>query len=181
MTSLRTFVVYVEDKPGVLNRVSSLFRRRAFNIKSLSVGETDQAGVSRMTIVMDGADAVARLVEANLYKLVNVLRVEDVTHRAAVHRDLALVKVRAEASARAQVLQVAEVFRARVIDVGTEALILEITGTEDKIDGLVDVLRPFGIVEMARTGTVAMARGPDAPSINPEFVHAEVPELPFGG
>lgn len=173
----RTFVVYVEDKPGVLNRVASLFRRRAFNIDSLSVGQTDQPGVSRMTIVMEGDDGTARRVEANLYKLVNVLRVEDVSRRPSVLRDLALIKVRAGVAERAQVLQIAEVFRARVVDVAPEALILEITGTEDKIDGLLDVLRPFGIIEMARTGTLAMARGPEAPSINPEFVNAEVPEL----
>jgi acetolactate synthase-1/3 small subunit len=170
----RIFVVYVEDKPGVLNRVASLFRRRAYNIDSLSVGHTDKEGVSRMTIVMEADDTVARLVEANLYKLVNVLRVEDVTRGPSVSRDLALIKVQADASKRAEVLQVIEVFRARVVDVTPGALIAEITGTEDKIDGLLDVLRPFGIIEMARTGTVAMARGSKAPSIHPEFVHARV-------
>ena len=170
----RIFVVYVEDKPGVLNRVASLFRRRAYNIDSLSVGHTDKEGVSRMTIVMEADDTVARLVEANLYKLVNVLRVEDVTRGPSVSRDLALIKVQADASRRAEVLQVIEVFRARVVDVTPGALITEITGTEDKIDGLLDVLRPFGIIEMARTGTVAMARGAEAPSIHPEFVHARV-------
>ncbi len=170
----RIFVVYVEDKPGVLNRVASLFRRRAYNIDSLSVGHTEQVGISRMTIVMEADDTVARLVEANLYKLVNVLRVEDVTRSPSVSRDLALIKVQADASKRAEVLQVIEVFRARVVDVTPGALITEITGTEDKIDGLLDVLRPFGIIEMARTGTVAMSRGAEAPSIHPEFVHARV-------
>jgi acetolactate synthase-1/3 small subunit len=170
------FVVYVEDKPGVLNRVASLFRRRGYNIDSLSVGHTEQTGVSRMTIVMEADDTVARLVEANLYKLVNVLRVEDVTRCPSVSRDLALIKVKAGSDRRAQVLQVVDVFRARVVDVAPEALIIEITGTEDKIDGLLDVLRPFGIIEMARTGTVAMARGSLAPSIHPEFVSARVPE-----
>jgi acetolactate synthase-1/3 small subunit len=177
----RIFVVYVEDKPGVLNRVSSLFRRRAFNIESLSVGHTDQPGVSRMTIVMDADDDIARLVEANLYKLVNVLRVEDVTRRPFVSRDLALIKVKAPAQERAEVLQVVEVFRARVVDVTTHALIVEITGTEDKIDGMLDVLRPFGIIEMARTGTVAMARGPETsnrfarPTDAGDLVASEVP------
>lgn len=155
---LRTFIVHVEDLPGVLNRVTSLFRRRTYNIESLTVGSTHDPGVSRMTIVMQADDDDARRIEANLYKLVNVLRVEDTTRRATVVRELALVKVRADASTRPNVMQVCEVFRARVIDVGPEALICEITGTADKIDGLVDVLRPFGIVEMVRTGAVAMVR-----------------------
>ena len=178
MTKTRhTFVVYVEDKPGVLNRVVSLFRRRGFNIESLAVGHTDLEGVSRMTIVMEADEAAARLVEANLYKLVNVLRVEGLTDGDAVLRDLALIKVRASAEQRAQVLQIVNVFRARVVDVVTDALVVEITGSEDKIEGLLDALRPLGIIEMARTGTVAMKRGAEAPSIQPHFVHAVVPDL----
>ena len=175
--SLHTFVVYVEDKPGVLNRVVSLFRRRGFNIESLSVGHTDRSGVSRMTIVMEADEAAARLVEANLYKLVNVLRVEGLSEGDAVLRDLALIKVRANTEQRAQVLQMANVFRARVVDVVTDAMVVEITGSEDKIEGLVDALRPFGIIEMARAGTIAMKRGAEAPSIQPQFVHAVVPDL----
>jgi acetolactate synthase-1/3 small subunit len=171
----RTFAVYVDDKPGVLNRVASLFRRRAFNIESLTVGHTDQAGVSRMTIVMEANDVVARRVEANLYKLVNVLCVEDITKTPAVMRDLALIKVRADAETRAHVLQICDVFRARAVDVNQEALIVEITGTEDKIDGLLEVLKPFGILEMVRTGRVAMTRGAEGPTIQPEFVPARVP------
>jgi acetolactate synthase-1/3 small subunit len=171
----RTFAVYVDDKPGVLNRVASLFRRRAFNIESLTVGHTDQAGVSRMTIVMEANDVVARRVEANLYKLVNVLCVEDITNTPAVMRDLALVKVRADAETRAHVLQICDVFRARAVDVNQEALIVEITGTEEKIDGLLEVLKPFGILEMVRTGRVAMTRGAEGPTIQPEFVPARVP------
>ncbi len=173
-----TFVVYVEDKPGVLNRVASLFRRRAFNIDSLTVGPTHQPGISRMTITMQADEIVARRVEANLYKLVNVLRVENVTHIPSVTRDLALIKVKADSSDRAQVLQMCEVFRARAVDVAPEALIVEITGTEEKIESLCEVLRPFGILEMVRTGLVAMARGADVPSANPEFVSAEVPDKP---
>ena len=171
----QTFVVYVEDKPGVLNRVASLFRRRAFNIDSLAVGPTHQPGVSRMTIAMQADEVVARRVEANLYKLVNVLRVENVTHVPSVTRDLALIKVKANASERAQVLQMCDVFRARAVDVGPEALIVEITGTEEKIESLCELLRPFGILELVRTGRIAMARGSEVPSINPEFVAAEVP------
>ena len=169
------FVVYVEDKPGVLNRVASLFRRRAFNIDSLAVGPTHQPGVSRMTIVMQADEVVARRVEANLYKLVNVLRVENVTHVPLVTRDLALIKVKANAAERAQVLQMCDVFRARAVDVGPEALIVEITGTEEKIESLCELLRPFGILELVRTGQIAMTRGSEVPSINPEFVAAEVP------
>lgn len=161
-TTLRTFIVHVEDLPGVLNRVTSLFRRRDYNIESLTVGRTDAKGVSRMTIVMEADDDAARRIEANLYKLVNVLKVEDTTKRATCARELALVKVRADATSRPQVMQVCEVFRARVIDVGPEALICEITGAADKIDGLVDVLTPFGIVEMVRTGAVAMVRSAEA-------------------
>lgn len=172
---LQTLVVYVEDRPGVLTRVASLFRRRSFNIASLTVGHTDQPGVSRMTIVMEGDDADALRCEANLYRLVNVLRVENVTHLPAVVRDLALVKVRCAAASRRDLLQVIEVFRARVIDMSVDAVIVEITGTEDKIEGLLDVLRPHGIIEMVRTGSVAMTRGAEAPSVDPHFVHAVVP------
>src|SRR5512141_2247760 len=148
---LRTFIMHVEDLPGVLNRVTSLFRRRGYNIESLAVGRTEVPDVSRMTIVMEADDDAARRIEANLYKLVNVLRVEDTTRRPCVTRELALIKVRADQASRAHVLQLADVFRARVIDVGTEALIFEITGPRDKIDGLTEVLAPYGILEMVRT------------------------------
>jgi acetolactate synthase-1/3 small subunit len=160
--TLRTFIAYVEDLPGVLNRVTSLFRRRGYNIESLTVGRTHERDVSRMTIVIEADDDAARRIEANLYKLVNLLKVEDTSARATVTRELALVKVRADAVTRPQVMQICEVFRTRVIDVGPEALICEITGTADKIDGLVDVLRPFGILEMVRTGAAAMVRSAEA-------------------
>lgn len=173
---LQTLVVYVEDKPGVLNRVASLFRRRAFNIESLTVGHTDQVGVSRMTIVVAADDDTARRIEANLYKLVNVLKVENVTQQPAVVRDLALIKVKTDGNTRQEVLQIADVFRARVVDVTNGSCILEVTGTEDKIDGLLEVLRPFGIIEMVRTGIVAMHRRGDAPRFSPEFVTARIPE-----
>jgi acetolactate synthase-1/3 small subunit len=158
----RTFVVLVEDVPGVLDRVASLFRRRGYNIESLSVGHTDRDGVSHITVVMNADDRTAALVEANLYKVVQVLEVKDVSNLPSVVRDLALIKVRADHKSRAEILQVAEVFRARVVDVSPEALIFEITGSEDKINSLVDVLRPFGILEMARTGVVAMARATES-------------------
>lgn len=154
-----TFVVHVEDKPGVLNRVASLFRRRVFNIESITAGHSEEPGVTRMTIVMTGDDAIAKRVVANLYKLVNVVRVEDVTNYPSVLRDLALIKVKANSTIRTEVLQLCDVFRARAVDVAPDAIIVEITGTEDKIEGLLDVLRPFGILEIARTGRIAMTRG----------------------
>jgi acetolactate synthase I/III small subunit len=155
-----TLIALVEDKPGVLNRVASLFRRRAFNIESLTVGHTEKPGVSRMTIVVDSSRTDAEKVAQNLCKLVNVLHVEDVTEAPSVMRDLALIKVRANGGgSRAEVLQIVETFRARVVDVALKTLMIEVTGTDEKINGLVDVLRPYGIVEMVRTGRVAMARG----------------------
>lgn len=169
---LHTFVAYVEDKPGVLAAVASLFRRRAYNIDSLTVGRTEVEGVSRMTIVVETDPATARLVEANLYKMVSVLRVEDVTEEPTVLRDLALIKVTAGHEERPQVLQITEVFRGRVVDIAPTALIVEITGTEDKIQGLLENLRPFGIIEMVRTGSIAMTRGAQSIPVEPEFFHA---------
>lgn len=154
-----TLIALVENKPGVLNRVSSLFRRRNFNIESLNVGQTESAAVSRMTIVMDSAEVEARKVEANLYKLVNVIDVQDVTGQPAVLRDLALIKVRARPEQRGEVASLAEIFRAHIVDVAADSVIVEITGTEDKIESLVELLRPLGILEMVRSGQVAMMRG----------------------
>lgn len=155
----RTLVAWVEDKPGVLNRTASLFRRRAFNIESLTVGHTEEPGVSRMTIVVDSERTDAEKVVQNLYKLVNVIKVKDVTGQPAVMRDLALIKVKASNGTRSEVMQIVETFRARVVDVGLDTLTVEVTGTEDKIDGLFEVLNPFGVQEMVRTGRVAMTRG----------------------
>ena len=156
---LRTLVVQVEDKPGVLNRVASLFRRRGFNIESLTVGHTEQPGVSRMTIAVDTDELGGARIAANLYKLVNVLRVDDVTALPAVYRDLAFIKVATTTENRAEIMQLVHVFRARVVDVNHESMVIETTGTEDKINGLVEVLRGYGILEMARTGRLAMTRG----------------------
>jgi acetolactate synthase-1/3 small subunit len=154
-----TLIALVENKPGVLNRVASLFRRRNFNIESLNVGHTERPEYSRMTIVVDGEYLDARKVEANLYKLVNVIDVQDVTNQPTVTRDLALVKVRATPDQRSEVLNLANIFRGRVVDVAADSVIVEITGTEDKVEGLVELLRPMGILEMVRTGVVAMVRG----------------------
>ena len=156
---LNTFVVYVENKPGVLTRVASLFRRRAFNIDSLTVGRTEKPEVSRMTIVVDADRDQALRVEANLYKLVNVLLVENVTGKPAICRDLAIIKVPASQQERSQILEIVHVFRARVVDFDTDSLSIEMTGSEEKIDRLIKVLRPYGVLEMVRTGVVAMRRG----------------------
>jgi acetolactate synthase-1/3 small subunit len=154
-----TLIAHVEDKPGVLARIASLFRRRGYNIASLTVGRTAEPGVSRLTLVVDADDDTARRIEANLYKLVNVLLVEDVTFGASVARELALVKVRATAETRPRVLQICEVFGARVLDMMPEILTIELTSTHDKIDDLVGVLAAEGVIEMVRTGVVAMTRG----------------------
>jgi acetolactate synthase-1/3 small subunit len=163
--TVRTFIAYVQDRPGVLARVAMLFRRRAWNIVSLTVGGTHVAGVSRMTFQTEADDDAARRVEANLYKLIEVLWVKDITRESSIQRDLALIKVKADASTRSQVLQLCEVFRAKTVDVSAEALVLEITGTDDKIAGFLEVLRPLGVVEMVRTGMIAITRGAEAPPI----------------
>jgi acetolactate synthase-1/3 small subunit len=162
----RTLIALMEDKPGVLARVASLFRRRAFNIESLTVGHTEQPGISRMTIVVNSERTDAQKVAQNLNKLVNVLRVEDVTDQAVVMRDLALIKVQATGATRSEVMQLVDTFRARVVDVSLDTLMVEVTGSDDKVEGLVDVLGAFGIVEMVRTGRVAMARGGSESSID---------------
>lgn len=162
---LHAFIVYVENKPGVLSRVVSLFRRRGYNIDSLTVGRTEKPDVSRMTIVMDADEDQARRIVANVYKLVNVLLVDVITKAGppAIARDLALIKVGVTHEARSHVLELANVFRARVVDVAMESVTIEITGVEDKVDGLLEVLRPFGLLEVVRTGQIVMRRG-DKPS-----------------
>ena len=155
----QTLIATVENKPGVLNRVASLFRRRNFNIDSLNVGRTEHPDVSRMTIVVDSRDTEARLVEANLYKLVNVIDVQDVTEQPAVLRELALIKIAARPAGRTEIISLAGVFKAKIVDVGAESLILQITASEDRVDSLIELLRPHGILEIVRTGHVAMMRG----------------------
>lgn len=161
----RTIIAHVEDKPGVLNRIASLFRRRGFNITSLTVGRTAETGVSRLTLMVDANDDTARRIEAELYKLVNVLFVEDVTFAPSVSRELALIKVRAGAETRPRVLQICDVFGARVVDLTAQLVTVELTATHDKIDDLVGVLAAEGVVDMVRTGVVAMARS-DRPALS---------------
>jgi acetolactate synthase-1/3 small subunit len=154
-----TLIALMEDEPGVLNRVASLFRRRKFNIESMTVGHSETSGISRMTIVVDADHAGIEQVEKQLYKLVNITKVSDVSRQPTVIRELALIKVHATAPTRAEIMQLVDIFRAKVVDVAAESLTIEITGLEDKVDSLVQLLRPFGIKELVRTGRVAMVRG----------------------
>lgn len=184
--SLHTIVALVEDQPGVLNRVSSLFRRRGFNIESLAVGHTETPGISRMTIVVDGAKTAVEQVEKQLYKLIDVVKVADITHDAIVARELALVKVRCNTQSRAEIIQIAHVFRADVIDVAENAVILQVTGDEEKVDALVRLMKPYGVREIVRTGRVALTRGSAGTSVEevePEEIrefHAHAGRRPKG-
>lgn len=165
---IHTIIAYVEDKPGVLNRVSSLFRRRGFNIESLAVGHTNMAGISRMTIMVNAEDEnVAKRIEANLYKLVNVLRVDDLTHKSPVARELALIKVNADSKTRSEVVQIADIFRANIVDTASQTLVLEISGAAEKVTRLLQMLEPFKIVEVQRTGVIAIQRGDDQDASDP--------------
>jgi acetolactate synthase-1/3 small subunit len=154
-----TLSVTVENKPGVLTRVATLFRRRGYNIDSLTVGRTESPDISRMTIVVEGDDRIIEQVSKQLHKLVDVIKIIDITSDKAVERELALIKVRADNTVRADIVQIVDIFRARIVDIGKISLIIEVTGDENKIDAIEDSLRPFGIMEMVRTGKVAMIRG----------------------
>jgi acetolactate synthase-1/3 small subunit len=157
-----TLIALVEDKPGVLNRVASLFRRRNFNIESLTVGRTAEIGVSRMTIVIDTDQAGAQRVGAYLNKLVDVLQVEELASGLAVARDLALVKVTVAGHDRGTLLRVVDETRAHIVDTGEQSITLEITGEPPHVDAVIGRLKPLGIIEMVRTGQVAMRRGDTA-------------------
>jgi acetolactate synthase I/III small subunit len=158
--STHTLSVLVEDKPGVLARVASLFSRRGFNIQSLAVGATEQKNLSRMTIVVDVEDVPLEQVSKQLHKLINVIKVVEQENENSVERELALIKVRADAGHRGQVIEAVNLFRAKVIDVSTESLIIESTGTQEKLEALLQVLEPYGIREIVQSGVVSMTRGP---------------------
>jgi acetolactate synthase-1/3 small subunit len=160
MSTTHTLSVLVENKPGVLVRVSGLFSRRGFNIESLAVGPTEHADVSRMTIVVKVDQLPLEQVTKQLNKLVNVIKIVELDPAQSVQRELLLVKVRADASVRSAVLEVANLFRAKVVDVGTESVTIEATGTADKLAALLKVLEPYGIREMVQSGMVAVGRGP---------------------
>jgi acetolactate synthase I/III small subunit len=152
-------VALVADKPGVLNRVASLFRRRGFNIESIAVGHTEKEGVSRMTIVIDGDPAMVEQVRKQLDKVIDVHKIYDITQDSRVDREMALIKVKATPSNRSEIIQIVDIFRANIVDVASDSLIVEVTGDEDKLSSLFRLLSSFGIKEIARTGRLAMTRG----------------------
>jgi acetolactate synthase-1/3 small subunit len=154
-----TIVAMVRDRPGVLNRISSMFRRRSFNIVSLAVGQSEVEGMSRMTFVVSGDDATVDQVIKQLRKLIDVASVSQLEDESMVSRELALIRVDAHAANRAEITQIVEIFRANIVDVAPGSLIVEVTGDEDKVQSLRNLLSTFGITEMIRTGRVAMARG----------------------
>ena len=155
----RTISALVQDRPGVLARIAGLFRRRGFNIASLAVGRSEKTGLSRMTFVVEGPDEVVRHVSAQLDRLIDVVEVHDITEKNIVWRELALIKVTADASARREILELVNIFRVNVIDIGAENLTVEISGGRQKIDSFIELVRKFGIEEVIRTGRVATLRG----------------------
>ena len=158
-TFQRTIAALVQDRPGVLARIAGLFRRRGFNIASLAVGRSERPGLSRMTFVVEGPEEVVRQVAAQLDRLIDVVEVHDITEQNIVWRELALIKVRANAGKRGEILELANIFRVNVIDIGVESLTMEISGGRQKIDSLIELLRKFGLEEVIRTGRVATLRG----------------------
>ncbi|MDY3048444.1 MAG: acetolactate synthase small subunit [Rothia sp. (in: high G+C Gram-positive bacteria)] len=158
--SRHTLSVLVEDKPGVLARVSGLFARRMFNIDSLAVGPTEVPGISRITVVVDAEGALLEQVTKQLNKLIHVLKIVELPDDQSSQRDHILIKVKADTASRIQVTQAADLFRARIVDVSTESLTIEATGSAHKINALLDVLEPFGIREIVRAGTIGLSRGP---------------------
>jgi acetolactate synthase I/III small subunit len=158
----RTLVAMVQDKPGVLNRIVSLFRRRNFNIESLTVGHSEIPGVSRLTMVVEAPHVPAEQFVYQLDKLVNVIDVTDLTEARSVVRELALIKVKADSQSRGEIMQLVEVFRAKIIDVSLNSLVIEVAGPEDRVQSLISLLESFGVLEIVRTGRVAMTRGPES-------------------
>ncbi|MGA2884560.1 MAG: acetolactate synthase small subunit [Halobacteriota archaeon] len=155
-----TVSVLVQNKPGVLARTAGLFSRRGYNIESLTVGVTENEAISRMTIVVAGDDTVVEQVTKQLNKLIEVIKVSDLTKESYVDRELVLIKVTADSSNRAEIMQIVNIFRARIVDVAPKSLIIEVTGDEGKLDALISMLKQFGIKEIVRTGTLALGRGP---------------------
>jgi acetolactate synthase-1/3 small subunit len=158
-----TIVALVEDKPGVLTHMASLFRRRGFNIESIAVGHSEVPHLSRMTLVVNGANTMVEQVRKQLDKVVDVVKVSDITSDKVITRELALVKVKSTSSSRSEIMQVVDIFRANIVDVAADSVTVEVTGDEAKIDSLLNLLRGFGIKELARTGRIALTRGEISP------------------
>jgi acetolactate synthase-1/3 small subunit len=174
MATKHTLVALVEDKPGVLNRLASLFRRRGFNIDSIAVGHCETPGLSRVTLVVDGTANVVEQVRKQLDKVIDIVKVSDLTESSMVSRELALIKVSTTAATRSSIMQIVDIFRANIIDVGYDSLTVEVTGDEDKVDSLYNLLRGYGIKELARTGRIALVRG----GSNPLPVEKDSPAKP---
>jgi acetolactate synthase-1/3 small subunit len=154
-----TVVAWMEDRPGVLTRVASLFRRRGFNIESLAVGHSETPGISRMTFVVDGDARMVDQAVKQLEKQIDVTRVEDVTDKPVVTRELALVRVKTDTQSRAEIMQIVDIYRAQIVDVALDSLIIQIVGSEDRVNSLIELLNHYGIREMVRTGRVTITRG----------------------
>jgi len=154
-----TISVLVENKPGVLAKVSGLFSRRGYNIDSLSVGPTEDPTISRMTIVVSVEDKSIEQITKQLYKLINVIKIQDLDPGVCLDRELALIKVNTTPNYRPEIIEIADIFRAKIVDVSLKSLVVEITGTEDKINAIIELLSPYGILELARAGKVAISRG----------------------
>ena len=159
MAQKHTLIFLVANRPGVLNRVASLFRRRGFNIESIAVGHSEVPHLSRMTVVIDGATTMVEQVRKQLDKIIDVVKVSDITGGGLIARELALIKVKTTPATRNEVMQIVDIFRANIVDVAANSLTIEVTGEEAKIDSLYDLLRGFGVKELTRTGRVAMTRG----------------------
>lgn len=175
-TKKHTLVALAEDRPGVLNRVSSLLRRRNFNIESIAVGHTEQSHLSRMTIVVEGDDAKVEQVRKQLDKVVDVVKIVDITSDDKVVRELALIKVKATASTRSEIIQIVDIFRANIVDVSSDSLMVEVTGDEEKVSSLLELLHGFGIREISRTGRIALTRGGAGPLQVEEAGEVKIPK-----
>ncbi len=166
-----TLSVLVEDEAGVLTRIAGLFARRGFNIESLAVGQAEKSGISRITMVVPGDDGIIEQLTKQLYKLINVIKVQDITEVPCVERELMLVKVNATAAMRSEIIEIANIFRARVVDVGDDSLTVEVVGDPGKMVAIVQMLSKYGIQEMARTGKIALTR---ESGVNTEFLKLKV-------
>lgn len=164
-TTKHALVALVTDKPGVLNRIASLFRRRGFNIESIAVGHSEQPNLSRVTIIVDGSTTQVEQVRKQLDKVVDVVKLSDVTGEDTITRELALIKVKTTPANRSEIMQIVDIFRANIVDVAADSVTVEVTGDENKVDSLYKLLSGFGIREIARTGSIAMTRGSLSPSV----------------
>ncbi|MCX8214463.1 MAG: acetolactate synthase small subunit [SAR202 cluster bacterium] len=163
-----TISALVQDKPGVLNRVSSMFRRRGFNISSLAVGQSEEPDLSRMTFVVEGDDAVVEQVTKHLHKLIDVIKVSDMSDQNIISRELALIRVKANVQTRSEIMQIVSIFRANIVDLATDSIIVEVSGNEEKVNSLHELLKSFGVVEVMRTGTIALNRWVGAKPTRPK-------------